>query len=105
MKLRTRYLCGLTFVEVAVVLAVLASLVLMLLPGFQRSSSPGSRTRLGCTSQLKSIGLAFRLFANDHGDKYPFKVQNDRDGSSSFADSPEVFRHFQVASNELITPR
>ncbi len=60
--------------------------------------------RIGCVNNLKQLGIAYRLWANDHGDKFPFASTN-ADGSLAWVNSSEVFRHFQVMSNELVTPK
>jgi type II secretory pathway pseudopilin PulG len=93
---------GLTLVEGTVVLAILAvaaGLYLSTLSrGYQRSS------RVGCVNNLKQVVLGFRLWANDHGDDFPFASMAP-DSSRPFANIPQVFRHFQVASNEMVKPK
>ena len=82
MRIRPQRLSGLSLVEIAVVLATVALLVVVLFPSFQRRSAPGSiRSRLGCTSNLKQVGLGYRLWANDNGDRFPFSVSNHLGGT------------------------
>jgi prepilin-type processing-associated H-X9-DG protein len=57
-----------------------------------------------CNCNLKQIGLAFRIFANDHSDTFPMGVSTNKGGSLEYIGTGEVFRHFQVMSNELSTP-
>ena len=66
--------------------------------GYTRSN------RVSCTGNLKQTGLAFRLWANDHQETFPFASLN-MEGSRPFLNSRQVFRHFQVMSNELVTPK
>jgi len=66
----------------------------------------GCRTRsprINCISNLKQIGLAFRMWAGDHGDKFPWQVETN--GTMDFAESPAVYKHFLAISNELSSPK
>jgi hypothetical protein len=103
MKIRPQGRNGLSFVELAFVLATVALLLLVLLPGFRRTSASGSMG--SCVNNLKQVGLAYRLWSNDNGDRFPFSVSNQLGGTSEFAHSPEVFRHFVAMSNDLVTPK
>jgi hypothetical protein len=64
-----------------------------------------------CENNLKNIGLAFRFFATDNGDRFPFNVSTNDGGSMEFRRAgiqgydANAFRHFQVMSNELSTPK
>jgi hypothetical protein len=62
-------------------------------------------SRLGCSSNLRQIGLGFRMWSNDHADQFPWRVPTNEDGTLEYAESRDVFRHFVVASNELNSPR
>lgn len=103
MNISLRRRAGLTFVEVLVVVGIVVLLAALLLPALAR---PGRNhgPRIPCVSNLKQLGLAARLWSNDHNDKFPFASTN-ADSSLRWANSPEVFRHFQVMSNELVTPK
>jgi len=85
------------------VLATIALLVAAFLPRI--ALAPRRSARLGCTSHLKQVGLAHRMFANDHNDEFPFAVSNELGGSLSFAHTPQVFQHYMAMSNELVTPK
>jgi Tfp pilus assembly protein PilE len=93
---------ALTAVEVLLVVATVALLAVVALPMFARAKV---RTkRIPCTSNLKQVGIAYRLWSNDHEDKFPFASTNAL-SSLCFVDSPQVFRHYEVMSNELVTPK
>ena len=92
-----------TLIELAVVTVVIAILVALVLPAIQR---PRGGSRTGCVNNLKQVGLAFRIFANDNEEKLPWEVSTNQGGSREFVDAPfSAFRHFLVMSNELSTPR
>jgi competence protein ComGC len=94
---------GLTLVEVLVVTAVVIILFILLVPRMVvRRQRP---QRISCVNNLKQVGLTARLYANDHNDEFPWKVPIASTGSLEFAESPQVFHHFAVMSNELITPK
>jgi len=63
--------------------------------------------RITCISNLKQIGLAFRIWANDHGEKFPMAltVAETNGGTMDFNLTGEVWKHFQIISNELVTPK
>jgi prepilin-type N-terminal cleavage/methylation domain-containing protein len=93
-----------TLIEVVVVTVVIAILVVIFLPALARSKARASRT--SCTNCEKQIGLAFRIFANDNDDKFPWDVSTNEGGSREFRGVPfSAFQHFRVMSNELSTPR
>lgn len=94
---------GLTLIELLVVLAVLFIVVALILPG-----SRGGMVRvprIQCVNNLKQVGLAFRIWEGDHGDNYPMAVSETNGGSMEFITGLNEFRHFQVMSNEVSTPR
>ncbi len=53
---------------------------------------------------MKQIGLSFRTWELDHNDLCPMAVSTNRGGTLEFIGAGEVFRHFQIMSNELSTP-
>jgi len=63
--------------------------------------------RIVCVSNLKQIGLAFRMWSNDHGDKFPMAhpVAEKNGGTMDFNLTGDVWRHFQIISQELNTPK
>jgi hypothetical protein len=93
---------GLTLVEGVVVLAILAVAGALYLSTMSRGIAP--TRRISCTSHLKQTGLSHRLWANDHNDELVF-ASAAPDSSRPFVNSPQVFRHYQAMSNELVTPK
>jgi prepilin-type processing-associated H-X9-DG protein len=64
-------------------------------------------SRINCVSNLKQIGLAFRMWSNDHGEKFPMQSSmfGTNGGTMEFNLTGAVWRHFQMLSNELNTPK
>lgn len=63
-----------------------------------------------CVSNQKQIGLAFRIWANEHDDKYPFTFDKSREpitGTSLYQNTTnaEPWMHFQLLSNEIQNAR
>jgi prepilin-type processing-associated H-X9-DG protein len=92
-----------TLIEVMVVIVVTAVIIGLIIPAMVR---PQVRSkRIGCMNNMKQIGLAFRIFENDHDDSYPMNVAVTNGGSREFRESAEVFRHWLAVSNELVSPK
>jgi hypothetical protein len=104
MKTRDQRRRGLSLLEVVFVMVTLVLVGGLFLPKILR---PKARAcpRITCGSNLKQIGLAYRLFSNDHNDLFPFAVLKRDGGTLEFTNSPQVSRHFEVMSNELVWPR
>ena len=94
---------GFTLIGLLVIIAVLGILAAMLIPALVRAK--GSSKSIQCVNNLKQDGLAFRLWEGDNGDKYPMAVSTNKGGTKEFVEDGNAFRHFQVMSNELNTPK
>lgn len=92
-----------TLVELLVVVAILGVLATLLLPAILQA--PARARRIRCVSQLRQIGVGFHTFAADHQQRFPMQVPAAEGGSREFTTTPQAFRHFQVMSNHLETPR
>jgi prepilin-type N-terminal cleavage/methylation domain-containing protein len=99
-----------TLLELLTTIAIIAVLAALLLPALQNSY--GKARRITCSSQLKQIGVAFHAWAHEHNDLYPMQVPASAGGTKELADQTALnpnesftYRHFQIVSNELVTPK
>jgi prepilin-type processing-associated H-X9-DG protein len=90
-----------TLLEVVVITAVTCALMLLFIP--RPRPRPSS---IKCVNNLKNVGLAFRIFATDNGDKFPMEISTNQGGVAEFkADLSATVRVFKCISNELSTPK
>jgi len=95
---------GFTVLDLMIVLVTLV-LVVLLLPRATFHRRKVSGARVYCTSNLKQIGLAFRLWSGDHGERFPMSVSPFEGGTLGFFRSDDAFYHFLAVSNEVNTPK
>ncbi|HXF10197.1 MAG TPA: prepilin-type N-terminal cleavage/methylation domain-containing protein, partial [Desulfuromonadaceae bacterium] len=81
------------------IIGILAALLLPALAAAKRKSS-----RINCVYEVKQGVLAFKIWANDHGDQYPMSVAVEKGGAKEFAERGIASRVFQVMSNEINAP-
>jgi len=96
---------GFTLVGLLVIIAVLAILAALLLPAL--AAAKRKAQRINCVNNLKQCGLAFHIWSDDFGrdGKYPMADSTNRSGTKECDIGADTFRHFQVMSNELSTPK
>jgi len=95
-----------TKVDMIIVVAMLVTLALCAVFA-QRSArfAQPRAARVNCVSQLKQVGLAFRMWAYDHGDRFPWQVPAADGGTKEFAHLPNAAVHYAVVSNEFHSPK
>ncbi|HEU5124055.1 MAG TPA: type II secretion system protein [Verrucomicrobiae bacterium] len=92
-----------TLIDVLIVIAVVLLLGALILPRLAHVHVNTARN--SCASHLKQVGLAFQLWSEDNGNKYPMAVSTNQRGSMERALAGDIVLTFQVMSNELSTPR
>jgi prepilin-type N-terminal cleavage/methylation domain-containing protein len=101
-----------TLVELLVVIAIIGILAALLLPAL--GGAKARARRIECLSNLRETGLAFHLFANDHGGKFTTQVSTNDGGSQEFVMAGYQiinrrfyfsFQHFRPLTGELVTPK
>ena len=73
------------------------------MPALAQDSQNSARRQ--CVNNLKQVELAFKTWAVDNSDRFPMAVPSKEGGTKEFVEGGNAFRHFQVMSNELTTPK
>jgi prepilin-type processing-associated H-X9-DG protein len=88
--------------ELLFVIVTIALLAALLLPALAKSKARCGR--INCVNNLKQVGLSFRCWSLDNGDRFPMQVSVTNGGTMELIGKGTSV-HFLVMSNELNTPR
>src|SRR5450755_3915590 len=94
---------GMTLVEVLAVIVMLFVLAAILLPAGPHAGNKARR--INCSNNLKQIGLAFRIWQGDNGDKFPMQISATNADAMKLITSGKAYVLWQMMSIELSTPK
>ncbi len=81
----------------------------MVLPALAKAKAKAQS--IACVNNMKQIGLACRIWSSEQSDQFPFNVSTNGGGTLELCErggdgyDHNAYRHFQVMSNELSTPK
>ena len=100
-----------TIIELTVIVCTLALLAAMMLPALAGTSTKSQR--IICVNNLKETYLGFKIWEGENGDQFPMAVSTASGGgkeyvysyANQFPPTYSPYSMFQVASNQLVTPK
>lgn len=94
-----------TLLEVIVVIGILIVLLLLILGAYAGPAARLKAQKIRCTSNLKQLGMAFRVWEGDDLDLYPMSVSLTNGVVMELIQNGNVLWVFKVMSNEISAPQ
>lgn len=85
--------------ELLVLVAVCAILALVFMPSLAKTRPRAHR--IVCVNNLKHVALASRIYAVDHGDRFPYAAQSNQVNLATLT----AAAYYTWITNELTTPK
>src|SRR5688500_96543 len=89
-----------TLLELIVIFTMV--FILLVLVTAATINARAKQQRINCVKNFKMVGLAYRIWATDNSDLFPWQAATNAPSPKTFDD---VVRHFQTISNELVLPK
>ena len=99
---RNRARVAFTLLELMVVVGTIALVMCFVLPRMARAKTPSHRIK--CVNNLKNVGLAYRIYATDNGDRFPWQHLGTN-GVIRVEYLADPAPYILAVTNELSTPK